>query len=66
MSERIEQATAAPGEVRNVAVPYNKQCWRLTGVGFERCHLHYGHAGKCDSTVVKADADAGHAADDRG
>ncbi len=64
--ERIEQATAAPGEVRNVEVPYAKRCWRLTGEGQERCHLQMGHAGECSSAVHVSDSDAGHGLDNRG
>ncbi len=64
MPERIEEATANPGEVRNVVVPRDRRCYHLTGVGLERCQRELGHAGAHSSIVHLTDDDTGFGADE--
>ena len=56
MDDRIEQATAAPGEKRDAEIPHEKRCHVLMDSG-HRCELKIGHAGYHQCTVVMTDGE---------
>lgn len=47
MDDRIEQATAAPGEKRDTEIPHEKRCHALIEAYLPplRCEKKIGHAG---------------------